>query len=402
MSIFNPPHFLRHIGMPTLQQFTQAHPIADFIQMDWTQDEDKLPAQLNQTIQTLIDQLPQHNIISPTGVSAAEALGLWHDDLRRCDQLANQYALEKFNESYADDESLIAFDALDDREKALWLFTFRSEAFRSIELYLSFLAKTNGKFWKKHAIAAGLDLVQDRERLEAFSHAVANLYQKTGAGKSTHVEVSQRDDGVQITLYVEGPVTAVAHFSQQNFKRMTTRIALETALVYDPATGIIETIVKGGKNNHQAVLKLLGEHIVHQTIHATEIEPKIYRLNALRDSMLPCEDWQVHGIDKARLKRATFAKSENGNIKFSVEASKDKDQEDATDYARAHLKIDYAFENEYNLVNATIMIYKTKLGKGSRFSFDVKNDGTSTIKNLSKENQKLAQIALKALKVIDD
>ena len=25
-SIFNPPHFLRHIGMPTLKEFTEKHP----------------------------------------------------------------------------------------------------------------------------------------------------------------------------------------------------------------------------------------------------------------------------------------------------------------------------------------------------------------------------------------
>ena len=25
MSVFNPPHFLRHIGMPTLREFTEAH-----------------------------------------------------------------------------------------------------------------------------------------------------------------------------------------------------------------------------------------------------------------------------------------------------------------------------------------------------------------------------------------
>ena len=44
------------------------------------------------------------------------------------------------------------------------------------------------------------------------------------AGKATHIEVSQREHHIQITLYVEGPVTALAHFSQNHFSRITTRI----------------------------------------------------------------------------------------------------------------------------------------------------------------------------------
>jgi len=37
---------------------------------------------------------------------------------------------------------------------------------------------------------------------------------------------------VQLTIYVEGPITALAHFTENKFNRQTTRIALETAVVY--------------------------------------------------------------------------------------------------------------------------------------------------------------------------
>lgn len=85
-------------------------------------------------------------------------------------------------------------------------------------------------------IPAGLTLSNEREKLEQFCDEVTKLYKKVGAGKSSHVEVSERtkDSSVQVTIYVEGPVTAIAHFEQSNFTRVTTRIALETALVYHP------------------------------------------------------------------------------------------------------------------------------------------------------------------------
>ena len=42
---------------------------------------------------------------------------------------------------------------------------------------------------------------------------MADIYKKAGAGKATYIEVSQREHHIQFTLYVEGPVTALAHFS---------------------------------------------------------------------------------------------------------------------------------------------------------------------------------------------
>jgi hypothetical protein len=119
--------------------------------------------------------------------------------------------------------------------------------------------------------------------------------------------VSERakDESVQVTIYVEGPVTAIAHFEQSNFTRVTTRIALETALVYHPKLGIVESIVKGGAKNHAAVLQLFGEHVLGQKIEPEEIEKKAFRLNALRDGMLsPTVDWSEFGVEKVRLRRA--------------------------------------------------------------------------------------------------
>lgn len=139
----------------------------------------------------------------------ADALGYWYDDLRRCHLMATPLAAEEFLLKCADDdEVLAAFADRDDREKAMWMFAFRDQAFRQTELHLSFLAKTNGKYWKKHHIEAGLDPTADRAALEAFSRAVADIYKRAGAGKATHIEVSQREHRIQITLYVEGPVTA--------------------------------------------------------------------------------------------------------------------------------------------------------------------------------------------------
>jgi len=239
MSVFNPPHFLRHIGMPTLREFTEAHVLGPHLTLDWTQEEGTLPAMVSQAVEALATELPIREMTGEQRKAIADALGYWYDDLRRCHLMANPLAAEEFLLKCAEDEAVLtAFADRDDREKAMWMFTFRDEAFRQTELHLSFLAKTNGKYWKKHRIEAGLDPTADRAALETFSQAVADIYKKAGAGKATHIEVSQREHHIQITLYVEGPVTALAHFSQNHFSRTTAQsVAINTVAHFHAGHG---------------------------------------------------------------------------------------------------------------------------------------------------------------------
>lgn len=407
MKIFNARHFLRHISMPTLREFTKAHILGTRLSIDWTQPPETLPTVLSDAVDALETLLHDPTFDTTQRKATEQDLWLWHDDLRRAHMMSNGLAIQEFRSACADDPVVeAAFSSRDERETALWMLTNRDKQFRDAELHLAFQAKTNGKYWKKHRIQPGLDPTRDRAKLEAFCHEVAKLYKKAGAGDGIHIEISERasDESIQLTIYVEGPVTALAHFAQNNFTRLTTRIALETAIVYHPATGIVETIVKGGAKNHTAVLQLFGKHVVQQEIAPEEIEKKRYKLNALRDGLLePFENWSAYGVDKVRLRRARFCPSGKTGISFQVEASPAQDQEDAIRIALDSLKVEHAFEAEYNMEGASVLVYTgiTEKGKPQHFSFDLYSSGSSTIKNLSAGNQKIANAVLLALNVID-
>ena len=407
MKIFNAPHFLRHISMPTLFEFTQAHPLSSQLSIDWTQAEELLPGLVCDAVAALNASLATAQLTADQRESAEHNLHLWQDDLRRAHLMSNELSIREFQYACQDDreatEALVGRDA---REQSLWMLTHRDKAFRDAELHIAFQAKSNGKYWKKHRIQSGLDAVQDRSKLDAFCREVAKLYKGEGAGDNTHIEVSKRssDGSVQLTIYVEGPVTAIAQFAENHFKRIKTRIALETALVYQPATGFIETVVKGGAKNHVAVLELFGKHVVDQAIKPEEIEKKRYKLNVLRDGMLePLEDWSAYGIEKVRLRRARFTPMGNTGNSVQVEASPGKDQEDAIALALDKLKVHHSFEAEYNMDGATVIVYTlpTESRKASHFSFNVHATGWSTIKNLADRNQPVALAVLGALDVID-
>lgn len=418
MKVFNPRHFLRHIGMPTLRQFTDSHVLGARLTVDWSLPQEALAAAVNEAVQGLETQLTSAGLLHPEREAIGHDLLLWMDDLRRAHLMSNSLAVSEFRSAcQTDAEALTALADRDEREIALWMLTYRDKAFRDAELHLAFQAKTNGKFWKKHRIQSGLDPCRDRAQLELFCQDVAKLYKKAGAGDGVHVEFSERirthgeiahnlePASIQITIYVEGPVTALAHFAQSHFTRITTRIALETALVYHPASGEIETIVKGGAKNHTAVLELFGKHVVQQVLTPERIEPQRYRLNALRDGLMDLsEDWVGLGVEQIRLRRARLCPAGQTAISFNVEASPDKTQPDAVQIARAGLRVERLFEAEYNLEGATVIVHTlpaTEEGKAGHFSFDVYASGSSTIKNLSPRNQTIARRVLEALSVID-
>jgi len=407
MKVFNHKHFVRHISMPTLQDFTQAHVLAAHLQIDWTCPVDQIHQLVNDAVESVEVSLIGAELSKLERETLEHALYLWYDDLRRAHLMSNDYATQEFLTACSDDDQVLqAFASRDGREKALWMMVNREKAFRDAELHIAFKAKTNGKYWKKHRIQSGLTASSERVNLETFSAEVATLFKKSGGGGSSHVEYSYRnaDDSVQLTIYVEGPVRAISHFSKQRFQRITTRIALETALVYHPATGEIETVVNGGSKNHMAVLALFGKHVVRTDLQPQEIEKTRYKLNELRDGLMePFEDWNTCGVQQVRLRRAQFTPKGVSGISVRFEASPSKEEPDAIHLALEFLKFKHSLEAEFNMDGATVVVYTQTKGdkRVGHFSFDVYSSGSSTINNLTVQNKQIAQTVLQALGVLD-
>lgn len=400
MKIFNARHLLRHVSEVILKGFMEARGYADHFQVDWSLKEGALAEALGQAVE---DFNTEEDLEPDVRASRNEILANWHHELRRTFQMAHGTGTRAFLNACNNDESvLLAFKDLNDHEKALWMLTHREDAFRAAELEIAFRAKSNGKFWKKHSIPAGMTIPRSRTELESFAGEVAKLYRKEGAGEQTHVEITDRflDGGVQITLYIEGPKTDLPQFAQDGFTRTSVRIALETAILYNQRTGEVETIVKGGVKNHKAVLELFGDMILRRQLTPEAITPERYNLNALRDGIELFEDWKSVGIQKARLRRVTFVPADDTAVTAQFGSSPDMHEPDALAIARGRLRIETTLESEYNLSSTTVMVYKRPEDKGTHFSFDCAASGSSTIKNLSEENQIIAQRLLLAWNVV--
>ena len=374
--------------------------------MDWESPADTLPTKVNAAIEALQASLREGGLSEEEAAAMGRDVDLWYDDLRRVHLLANEMASHEFHAACAADaDALEAFAERDFREQAMWVFHAREQLFRDVELHLAFQSKANGKYWKKHRIEAGLDLTKERDSLEAFSREVAKLYEKSGCGRSAHIEhsVHASDGSVQLTIYVEGPITAFAHFTESKFDRVTTRIALETAVVYQPATGVLESVVKGGAKNHQTVLTLFGKHVVGRELRPEEIEKARFKLNELRNGLEMFEDLSPLGVEEIRLRRAQFRPRSTAGVSIRIEASAEQGQDDAISLARSRLTVRHSFEADYDLEGVCLLVYVQAAPgqKPRRFSFDVSSNGSSTIKNLSEKNQPIAHAVLRSLNVTE-
>ena len=250
MKIFNPRHFLRHIAPTVLQDFVQSHPLGAHLSVDWTLPEPKLAHALTDAVENLQAQLLEDIALTTAEkVALEEDLFRWNEDLRRAHITGTEAGAREFSLALAHDTAAQEhLQGMDPREQALWMLAHREQVFRDIELRLAFRAKTHGRSWKPSQILPDLVPHLDQDSLEAFKRDVAALYQKSGGGIGSHIEVSRygTDGSIQFTLYVEGPITAIAQFRKHDFKRIATRVALENALVYHPKSGVVETVVKGG------------------------------------------------------------------------------------------------------------------------------------------------------------
>lgn len=63
MKVFNARHFLRHISMPTLRQFTDGHVLGARLNLDWSSPADSLPAGVGDSVQDLETRLLVQSLI---------------------------------------------------------------------------------------------------------------------------------------------------------------------------------------------------------------------------------------------------------------------------------------------------------------------------------------------------
>src|SRR6218665_2697420 len=122
MKVFNARHFLRHLSMPTLRQFTDGHVLGARLSVDWSLPADSLPAAVGDAVQDLETRLATPELDATERSAVDHDLRRWVAALRRAPLMSNGLALLQFRSScQLDPEAVAAFGARDGREIAVWM-----------------------------------------------------------------------------------------------------------------------------------------------------------------------------------------------------------------------------------------------------------------------------------------
>src|SRR5690606_29629666 len=195
----------------------------------------------------------------------------------------------------------------------------------------------------------------------------------------------------------------LVEFVEEGMRRRTTRPATNLALVYFPASGIVDTVGRGGAKVHQPLVTLFARHLLKQEVKPEAVKQPMFYLNRLRHGYgLPEDNYlsrAAHGIDRIGLRRAGLRSTKAPVCDFWVGVPADHSEPCALTASSAHLKNHDLFRGPFNIVEALISIYFAPADVGKRgrvLNIDLKQSGISSLQDMGEEDAKLAESLLRA------
>lgn len=234
-------------------------------------------------------------------------------DLRAASALASKEGCQEvLNVCHGNDAVLDTFEKLETNEqRALWLYITHPEFFEIAE-EAKWFADTPRNFAPARDLKIKRAVDRSDEARMAMANAMSTFYlKKERCGQSCKVFIidRKREGTVQVTVYVQDHANNSTEFIKGNLERRPSTPARHMAIVYSEAKGIARTIVKGGKDYHEALINVFAEHMLHTAVNADRIRPTLYELASLKQRLAIPSDLNINTV---RLKEVTLSDEETG------------------------------------------------------------------------------------------
>lgn len=234
-------------------------------------------------------------------------------DLREACALASKEGREEvLNVCHGNAAVLDTFEQLEtDEQRALWLYMTHPDLFETAE-EAKWFADTPRNFAPARDLKVKRAVDRSDDARFAMASAMSAFYlNKERCGQSCKVFIidRKREGTVQVTVYVQDHANNSTEFIKGNLERRPSTPARHMAIVYSEAKGIARTIVKGGKDYHEALINIFAEHMLHTAVNAERIRPTPYELANLKQRLAIPSDL---GINTVRLKEVVLIDEETG------------------------------------------------------------------------------------------
>ena len=294
-------------------------------------------------------------------------------------------------------------------ERALWVLVNWPDTFMAAEALLQFDLGVGKRSWKRQIIQVTAPVSREATDVAQLEQALSGvLSRRKGPRRACQVDICDRhlDGGVQVSVYLEDDPNDLVEFVADGMRRRTTRPATNLALVYYPASGIVDTVGRGGARVHQPLVTLFARHLLKQEVEPQAVKQPLFHLNRLRHGLALPEDSDLDlaacGVERIRLRRVRLRSTQAPVCDFWLSVPADATDSCALSASRAQLEDHDLFRGPYNLIEALISVAFLPAVAGARgrvLNIDLKQSGISNLRELDEEDARFAERLLRAWRV---
>jgi hypothetical protein len=330
-------------------------------------------------------------------------------DLGRLDPLASERGVKvTLSALEGDAEAIETLGGLaNNHERALWLLMHRGSLLKEAEELLFYDYHVEGQRGRHFSSRPGLSISRQKTDLDAFAAEICAFYRKRdGAGISCHVEFLERrsERSVQLTLYVQGLPSHTAEFVDGEFRRRVSHPAIEAAIVYEPATGMTSTVVKGGKDAHEALREAFARKLLKVDPQFDEVERRSFSLDTLRFRRPLVADEQS-GLKGVRVRKLKLAPPSYDSGTLTIEAPSNRPDISVYDLADEWFAEQSPLLSRFSVIHATLAFHfhpRPGARRPRTINVGLTKPNTSSLRDLAEADREVVEHHIRKWKLFEE
>jgi hypothetical protein len=290
-----------------------------------------------------------------------------------------------------------------DYERALWTLMKQARWFEYGEELHFFDYFAEGSRGQHYRTRPNLSVSGEANDAEQFRHYICSYYRRRdGSGVSCHVDFADRDRGLQLTIFVQGLPNNATEFVNGNFRRTVSHPALEAAIMYEPGTGHVTTVAKGGKGVHEALRDAFAKHLLKVDPQYEPIAARRFRLDALKANPALAADADL-GIRAVRVRKLKLAPPNLGGT-LVVEAAGANSAVGVYELGNQWFAEQSRVFEKFQVVQATISMHfqpRANERKSKTINLELTLPNGSNLKSLKDADRKIAEAHIEKWNLIE-
>jgi hypothetical protein len=385
-----------HVPKLVWKQYCEQHKIAFAEPIDWEQEDKALASALEDAI----------NALSQTDYEPI------HAHLERINVLASERGIKALiNASEKPAEMEEKFNAMENgHHRAMAIFLENESLFKQAEELLFVDFKAEGRSWQHYTIqmqGTFDDITPDDAHEFAFEVAKIIRHNFDNREECCGEVYKRYSDGTrQISVYVNDLPNSNIQVQNKQLHRVSTKKAIVAAVVYDPQTKQLCTVVDGGKENHELVRKAFAKAILKQeTTEFTPTKPVHFAIEkfASRPQAPLLQTKPEHNIEVVRVRKLDV--SANSPFKHILTVDAMANGKDSDLYSlRTFFDEAGVMYGKYNLFHVVLSFHfhpKKAGGRGQVIHLSLKKNG-SDLKHLKEDDRQMIEGYLKQWGILEN